>query len=151
MKVVLTTVKEASCEIEGNIYSSINRGYLLLVGFTHSDTVDIAHKMADKLLSLRVFPDSKGNTNLSLDDVGGDILSISQFTLYGDVKDGRRPSFTNAKEYHKAEALYNEFNSYLMGKTTHKVETGVFGADMDIRSTNSGPFTLILDSEELFK
>ncbi len=151
MRVVLTTVSDASVKLEEKEISHIDSGYLLLVGFTNDDNKDIVTKMIEKILSLRVFSDKNGLTNLSLDDVSGDILSVSQFTLYGDVSDGRRPSFTKALHYKEAEELYNFFNSELKKRTTHKVETGVFGGDMSVTSTNQGPFTLILDSKELFK
>lgn len=151
MRVILTTVTNASVSIENKELSHIDHGYLLLVGFTNGDNQEIVIKMIEKILSLRVFPDSRGLTNLSLDEVEGDILSVSQFTLYGDVSDGRRPSFTHALSYKEAEELYNFFNSELEKRTTHRVETGLFGGDMKVTSTNEGPFTLILDSKELFK
>ncbi len=149
MRVVLTTVKEAKCLIDNKEVSTIGYGYLLLVGFTHSDTKAVVDKMINKILSLRVFPDKDGNTNLSIYDVDGDIMSISQFTLYGEVKEGRRPSFIKAMKYEQAELLYNYFNKELETKYGKEIKTGVFGANMDIRSANSGPFTLCLDSEDL--
>lgn len=149
MRIVLTTVKSASVTIEGKLYSQISTGYLLLVGFTHDDNEEIAAKMVDKLLSLRVFPDENGNTNLSLYDVDGEILSVSQFTLYANTKKGRRPSFVDAMRPDEATRLYDFFNRILKDRY-QKVQTGVFGANMKVESINDGPFTIILDSEELF-
>ena len=150
MKVVLQTVKEAHVDILGKTVGSISNGYLLLVGFTSGDDREIVTKMVDKLLKLRVFPDEKGQINLSLDDVKGDILSVSQFTLYADVTGGRRPSFVGAMRPHEAEPLYDFFNEELARLSGKHISTGVFGADMKVRSINDGPFTLILDSKELF-
>lgn len=149
MRVVLTTVNYANVAINGKIVGAINRGYLLLVGFTAGDDKTIVEKMVDKILALRVFPDERGQINISLDDVKGDILSISQFTLYGDVRKGRRPSFTDALRPHDAEELYDYFN-LLIEQKHGSVATGVFGADMKVTSENDGPFTLTLDSKELF-
>lgn len=150
MRVVLTTVKEASVEIEGKIHGQINRGYLLLVGFTFSDTKEVVERMVDKIINLRVFPDENGKTNLSLENVSGEILSISQFTLYAETKGSRRPSFTSALTPKEAEQLYLYFNDKIKEKLG-KVEVGIFGSDMKVYSINDGPFTLVLDSEELFK
>ena len=150
MRIVLTTVLSASVEIEGKIYGQINRGFCLLVGFTHTDNKEIVDKMIDKMLSLRVFMDEKGLTNLSIYDVKGEILSVSQFTLYADLTGGRRPSFINAMKPDEAKALYEYFNEQIRVKYG-AVETGVFGADMKVSSVNDGPFTVILDSKELIK
>ncbi len=150
MKVVLTTVKEANVKILGKVVGEIKRGYLLLVGFTSGDNEAIVDKMVDKIIALRVFPDEHRQINLSLHDVDGDILSVSQFTLYADASHGRRPSFINALSPHLAEPLYDYFNKQLELKY-RPINTGVFGADMDVYSLNEGPFTLVLDSEELFK
>ena len=150
MRIVLTTVLNASVEIEGKIVGQIDRGFCLLVGFTHSDNKEIVDKMIDKMLSLRVFMDEKGLTNLSIYDVGGQILSVSQFTLYADLAKGRRPSFINAMKPDEAKALYEYFNEQVKVKYG-AVETGVFGADMKVSSVNDGPFTVILDSEEIIK
>ena len=149
MKIVLTTVKKASVSINDKVISSINRGYLLLVGFTSGDDKEIVDKMVEKVLALRVFADEKRMINLSLDTVNGDILSVSQFTLYADTNKGRRPSFVNALNPHEAEELYDYFNSQLEAKY-RPISTGVFGADMIVTSENDGPFTLILDSKEIF-
>ena len=149
MRVVLTTVNHASVTIKEKVVSSINRGFLLLVGFTTGDNEAIVEKMVDKLLSLRVFPDEHGQINISLNDVNGEILSVSQFTLYGDVRKGRRPSFVDALRPFEAEKLYDYFN-LLIEQKYGRVSTGVFGADMKVDSENDGPFTLVLDSKELF-
>ena len=151
MKVVLQTVKEAHVDILGKTVGSISNGYLLLVGFTSGDDREIVTKMVDKLLKLRVFPDEKGQINLSLDDVKGDILSVSQFTLYADVTGGRRPSFVGAMRPHEAEPLYDFFNEELARLSGKHIATGVFGADMKVHSINDGPFTLILDSKEIIR
>ena len=150
MKVVLQTVKEAHVDILGKTVGRISNGYLLLVGFTDGDDKSIVTKMADKILKLRVFADEKRQINLSLDTVNGNILSISQFTLYADTTGGRRPSFVNALHPHEAEPLYEFFNEELARLSGKHIETGVFGADMDVHSINDGPFTLVLDSKELF-
>ena len=150
MRIVLTTVLNASVEIDGKIVGQIDRGFCLLVGFTHSDNKEIVDKMIDKMLSLRVFMDEKGLTNLSIYDVGGQILSVSQFTLYADLAKGRRPSFINAMKPDTAKELYEYFNEQVKVKYG-AVETGVFGADMKVSSVNDGPFTVILDSEEIIK
>lgn len=149
MKVVLTTVKEAKVTIANKVVGQIGYGYLLLVGFTSGDNKETVDKMVDKILSLRVFPDDKGLINLSLDTINGDILSISQFTLYADTRKGRRPSFIEALRPDEAKPLYLYFNEEL-SKKYHPIQTGEFGADMDVYSVNYGPFTLVLDSKELF-
>ena len=151
MKVILQTVKEEHVNILGKTVGSISNGYLLLVGFTDGDDQDIVNKMVDKILKLRVFADEKRQINLSLFDVKGNILSISQFTLYADTTGGRRPSFVNAMRPHEAEILYDYFNKQLENSSGLSIATGVFGADMDVYSINDGPFTLVLDSKELFK
>ena len=150
MRVVLTTVLEAKVEINGKTVGSISRGYLLLVGFTDGDDKETVDKMVDKILSLRVFPDEHGQINISLQEVNGSILSVSQFTLYANATKGRRPSFVDALRPGEAEPLYDYFNQQLELKHG-KVSTGVFGADMKVSSINDGPFTLLLDSKELFQ
>lgn len=149
MRVILTTVKSANVRIEEKTVGSIQLGYLLLVGFTDGDDKEIVDKMVDKILSLRVFPDEHGQINISLDEVNGSILSVSQFTLYANTRKGRRPSFVDALYPGAAEPLYEYFNQQLEMKHG-KVSTGIFGADMVVSSENLGPFTLILDSKELF-
>ena len=150
MRIVLTTVTSASVTIEEKVVGQIGRGFCLLVGFTHTDTKETVEKMIDKMLSLRVFMDEKGLTNLSIYDVKGEILSVSQFTLYADLTGGRRPSFVNAMKPDEAKALYEYFNEQVKVKYG-AVATGVFGADMKVSSVNDGPFTIILDSKELIK
>ena len=150
MRVVLTTVLNASVTIDNKIYSQIDRGFCLLVGFTHGDDQKLVDKMIDKILSLRVFADERGLTNLSIYDVKGQIMSVSQFTLYADTSGGRRPSFVNAMKPDQARELYAYFNQQLENKFG-PIATGVFGADMKVSSVNDGPFTVVLDSEELFK
>lgn len=150
MRVVLTTVLEASVTISGKTVGKIGKGYCLLVGFTDGDNEETVTKMVDKILSLRVFADENRQINLSLQDVNGSILSVSQFTLYADTRKGRRPSFVNALTPHLAEPLYDLFNQQLEEKYG-KLSTGVFGADMLVSSVNDGPFTVVLDSKELFE
>lgn len=150
MRVVLTTVLEANVKINDKTVGQISRGYLLLVGFTDGDNKETVEKMVDKILSLRVFPDEHGQINISLQDVNGSILSVSQFTLYANTAKGRRPSFVDALRPGEAEPLYDYFNEQLEMKHG-KVSTGVFGADMKVTSINDGPFTLLLDSKELFQ
>lgn len=148
MRVVLQRVKHASCTIDGNVTGKIEQGLLLLVGITDSDTKEILEKVAKKCVELRIFEDENGKMNLGLKDVGGSILSISQFTLYADCKRGRRPGFTNAARPEMASPMYDSFNEILRSYDV-KVETGIFGADMKIELLNDGPVTIILDSEEL--
>lgn len=150
MRVVLTTVKEASVKIDNEIVASIGRGFLLLVGFTYEDDQDVVDRMVDKIINLRVFMDELGRTNKSLSDVDGDILSVSQFTLYADTKGSRRPSFSKALPGLAAEKLYIYFNAKIANKYG-RLKMGRFGEDMEVYSINDGPFTLVLDSEELFK
>lgn len=149
MRVVLTTVLSASVTINEKMIAKISRGYLLLVGFTDGDNKETVDKMVDKILSLRVFPDEHGQINISLEEVNGSILSVSQFTLYANATKGRRPSFVDALRPGEAEPLYDYFNQQLEMKYG-KVQSGVFGADMKVESVNDGPFTLLLDSKELF-
>ena len=149
MRVVLTTVLEAGVKINDRLIAKISRGYLLLVGFTDGDDQETVDKMVDKILSLRVFPDEHGQINISLQEVNGSILSVSQFTLYANASKGRRPSFVDALRPGEAEPLYDYFNQQLELKYG-RLQTGVFGADMKVESINDGPFTLLLDSKELF-
>ena len=150
MRIVLTTVLNASVTIDNQIVGQIDRGFCLLVGFTHDDNKEIVDKMIDKMLSLRVFPDENGLTNLSIYDIKGEILSVSQFTLYADLAKGRRPSFINAMKPEEAKELYAYFNAQIKEKYG-TVQTGEFGADMKVSSVNDGPFTVILDSKEIIK
>ncbi|HMM00566.1 MAG TPA: D-aminoacyl-tRNA deacylase [Bacilli bacterium] len=148
MRIILQNVLDAKVEVEGKVTGKIARGWLLLVGFSLNDNNAIVKKMADKLLTLRVFPDENGKTNKSLSDIGGEILSVSQFTLYGDVRHGRRPSFTDSAPYERGQVLYNLFNGFIEDKCG-RIATGIYGADMKVTLVNDGPFTLILDSEDL--
>ena len=150
MRIVLTTVTKASVEIDNQVVGQINRGFCVLVGFTHDDTKVVVDKMIDKMLGLRVFMDENGLTNLSIYDVAGEILSVSQFTLYADLAKGRRPSFVNAMKPEDAKALYEYFNEQIKIKFG-AVQTGVFGADMKVNSVNDGPFTVVMDSKEIIK
>lgn len=149
MKVVLQNVTNCEVKIKDKVYSSIDRGFLLLVSFTDGDNLDIINKMANKISKLRVFMDENGKTNLSLLDVNGKIMSVSQFTLYADVKKGNRPSFTNCLDFNKAKELYQQFNLELK-KLNLIVEEGIFGEDMKVSFVNDGPFTLVIDSKEVF-
>lgn len=149
MKFIIQRVKNASVEIDSAIYSQIGKGYLVLVGITDSDTKEIADKMIQKLIGLRIFEDENGKTNLSIKDVDGDMLIVSQFTLYADCKKGNRPSFIKAGN----PAYANELYQYILNKTEalycKTVYSGEFGADMKVSLVNDGPFTIILDSAEI--
>lgn len=146
MRVVLQRVKEASVTVDQEVVGQIKQGFLLLVGVTHEDTIDQVNWLADKIAGLRVFEDEEERMNRSLQDVDGQILSVSQFTLYGDVKKGRRPAFTEAAKPDLANELYEAFNERLRAQGL-TVETGQFGAMMDIALVNDGPVTLILEKE----
>lgn len=145
MRVVVQRSKEASVSVDGEIVGAIDRGLVLLVGLTHEDTMEDVRWMADKVAGLRIFEDDAGKMNHSVTDVGGAILSVSQFTLYGDCRKGRRPNFMAAARPEQAEALYNAFNEVLRGAGL-QVETGRFGAMMAVALCNDGPVTLILES-----
>lgn len=149
MKVVVQRVKESHVTIDGQVHGQIDNGFLLLVGFCDEDDKQVVDKMIDKIIHLRVFGDEDGKMNLSLLDVNGSILSISQFTLYADCKKGRRPSFVKAGKPDIAIPLYDYFNQEIAKKNIH-IETGIFGADMKVSLLNDGPITVILDSKELF-
>ena len=150
MKLVVQRVKQASCSVDNNITGQIDIGYMVLVGIGLDDDFDVVKKMAIKLSKLRVFEDDNGKMNLSIYDVGGKILSISQFTLYANCKEGNRPSFTDAKKGEEAKQYYDYFNTCLK-ELNIDVETGIFGADMKISLINDGPVTIVLDSKELLK
>jgi D-aminoacyl-tRNA deacylase len=145
MRVVVQRSKEAKVTVEGKVTGSITKGFVVLVGVTHDDQEKDAAFLAEKVANLRVFEDENGKMNLSLLDVAGEILSVSQFTLYGDCRKGRRPNFMEAARPDHANEIYELFNSKLREKGV-KVETGVFGAMMDVQLTNDGPVTLIIDS-----
>ena len=146
MKVLLQVVKEASVTIDDKLYSKINKGFLLFVGFTQTDNEEIMHKVIDKVLSLRLFPDENGKTNLGINDVEGQVMCISQFTLYADVKKGRRPSFTSAAGSSISLPLYQKTIEYI-NSLGYDCKTGVFGADMKVSVENDGPVTIIIDTE----
>ncbi len=146
MKVVLQRVKKARVEAEGRIAGEIGPGICLLVGIERGDTVQDAEALARKAVELRIFPDSGGKMNLSLAEVGGEVLAVSQFTLAGSVKKGRRPSFDNAEAPERAADLFNQFVD-LIRKMGLRVATGVFQAVMDVHILNDGPVTFVLDSK----
>ena len=149
MKFVIQRVMQASVSIENRITSEISKGFLVLIGIKDSDTKEIADKMIKKMLGMRIFEDSEGKTNLSLSAVQGQLLLVSQFTLYADCHKGNRPSFINAGAPDMAKEIYE----YIIQKCrleNYPVATGEFGADMKINLINDGPFTIILDSEDLF-
>lgn len=150
MKIVIQRVKESSVSIDGQIKGSIQKGYMTLVGFCESDTKAIVDKMIDKMIGLRIFEDDQGKMNLSLTDVQGAILSISQFTLYADCRKGRCPGFTDAAKPDTAIPLYDYYNQKIQDSGIH-VETGVFGADMKVSLINDGPVTILLDSKDICK
>jgi D-tyrosyl-tRNA(Tyr) deacylase len=144
LKIVLQRVSQASVEVDGNIISSAQRGLLLLVGADAGDTEENARYLAGKCLGLRIFEDEEGKMNLSVTDIKGQVMAVSQFTLSADISRGRRPSFTTAMEPVAAENLFNYFTGEL-GKSGLKVETGRFGAKMNVNLTNDGPVTFVLE------
>lgn len=146
MKVVVQRSGKAQVRVNGEIVGQIPHGLMLLVGIRHEDTEEDARYLANKIVNLRIFEDENGKMNDTLVDNGGQILSISQFTLYGDCRKGRRPNFTAAAKPDQARELYDYFNQ-LLREHGVKVETGLFGAMMEVDFVNSGPVTLIIDSE----
>lgn len=149
MRLVIQKVSQSSVKIDGKIVGAIEKGYMVLVGITNGDDETLVEKMVDKLVNLRIFEDENDKLNLSLLDVNGSILSISQFTLYANCKKGRRPSFIDAAKSDVSSPLYDYFNKMLEKKGV-KVERGVFGAMMEVSLINDGPVTIILDSKEIF-
>lgn len=148
MKLVIQRVTHASVTVDNNIIGKIGKGYMVLIGVSDTDTEEIADKMLDKMIKLRIFEDENGKTNLSLADVGGELLLISQFTLYANCKKGNRPSFIEAGSPDHANALYE----YIIEKCKERVEVveqGEFGAEMKVELLNDGPFTVILDSQQI--
>lgn len=148
MKFVIQRVQHASCTVDSVVTGQIEKGFLVLIGVAETDTKEIADKMIKKLIGMRIFEDENGKTNLSLSDVGGGLLLISQFTLYADCKKGNRPSFIKAGNPVMASELYD----YIVGKCAKEVpnvQKGIFGADMKISLCNDGPFTIVLDSDEI--
>lgn len=148
MRVVIQRVLEAKVAVEGQTIGSIGKGFLILLGVGAEDTKEIADKYIDKILKLRIFPDENGKTNLSLQDVQGEVLVVSQFTLYADCRRGNRPDFINAGGAAKAKELY-EYVLGLVKDKLGKVEAGEFGADMKVSLINDGPFTIVLDERML--
>lgn len=149
MRVVVQRCSRAEVRIDGSIVGQIAKGFVLLVGVTDTDTREQADVLAKKIAQLRVFEDAAGKMNLALGDVGGAILSISQFTLYADCRKGNRPSFIRAARPETAAPLYDYFNDTLRERYKIHVETGRFGADMKVDFVNDGPVTIILDTEEM--
>jgi len=150
MKVLIQIVKQASVSINGQKTAAINYGALYFVAFKVGDTVELVDKMITKLIKLRIFPDNEGKTNLNISQVQGQILSVSQFTLYADARGGNRPSFVASMPGGESEQLYHYFNEQIR-TLGYKVEQGVFGADMEVALINEGPFTVLLDSEQLYE
>lgn len=147
MKVVLQRSKQASVTVDGNVTGAIEKGYVLLVGITHTDTMEDVEYLAKKVAEIRLWEDEQGKMNHSILEKGGDILSISQFTLYAETKKGRRPSFVEAARPEQAKPLWEAFNKALQSHGL-KVETGVFGAMMDVSLINDGPVTIIIESNK---
>ena len=144
MKVVVQRVKKASVTVDNKLISKIDKGFLVLVGFTHNDGMDNIKYIVKKLKNLRIFDDENVNMNLNINDIGGSILSVSQFTLYADTKNGNRPSFVDSMKYDEAEKLYSLFNEELKS-TNIPISTGIFGADMKVSLLNDGPITIIIE------
>lgn len=148
MRFVIQRVKEADVTVEGSCVGKISKGFLVFIGINNTDTVQIADKMIKKLIGMRIFEDENGKTNLDLKTVDGQLLLVSQFTLYADCKKGNRPSFVRAGEPKMAEELY-EYIVAQCKKEIPVVEKGCFGADMKVALINDGPFTVLLDSDEI--
>lgn len=149
MKFVIQRVLKSNVKIDGTVVGEIGKGYMVLIGISDTDTKEIADKMVDKMLKLRIFEDSEGKTNLSLNDVNGELLLISQFTLYADCKKGNRPSFIKAGKPDFASSMYDYIIEKCKTVNGLKVEKGKFGSDMKVELINDGPFTIVLDSEEM--
>lgn len=150
MRIVLQRVTWAKVKVESEVVGAIDNGFMALIGATIGDTDVDAEILADKIVNLRVFADNQGKMNLSLLDVGGSLLAVSQFTLYADTRKGRRPAFTDALEPVEAERLFEHFKKSAAASGV-RVESGVFGAHMDVELCNAGPVTIILSSEEMRK
>ena len=148
MRFVIQRVKQARVDVDGCTVGQIEKGFMVLIGICQSDTTEIADKMIKKLINMRIFEDENGKTNLSLADVNGQLLLISQFTLYADCKKGNRPSFINAGSPDMANSLY-EYIIAECRKSIPNVQKGVFGAHMEVSLINDGPFTIVLDSAEI--
>jgi D-tyrosyl-tRNA(Tyr) deacylase len=147
MKVIIQRSKYSQVLVNKNIVGNINNGFVILVGFNINDTMDDINYIVNKILKLRVFDDDKGIMNLSIKDIDGEILSISQFTLYANTKEGNRPSYSYAMKSDKAKELYDIFNE-LLRKENINVNTGIFGENMEVSITNDGPVTIIIDSKD---
>lgn len=150
MRMVIQRVKHASVTVDGEITGKIGQGFLVLLGIGPDDTEEIVEKMADKMMRLRIFSDENDKINRSLSDVDGELLLVSQFTLYADCRKGNRPSFVHAAPPAQAEVLYEYCKAYCR-RTIPVVESGIFGADMQVELLNDGPFTVVLDSDEIVK
>ena len=148
MKFVIQRVKEASVKVDDEYTGKIKKGYLVLIGVGQEDTKEEADKYIRKMINLRIFEDENGKTNCSLKDVDGELLLVSQFTLYASCRKGNRPSFTQAGDPKKAEELY-EYIIEKCRESVDEVQTGEFGADMKVQLLNDGPFTILLDSDQL--
>ena len=146
MRAVIQRVKWGRVKVSGNVVGEIKKGLVILIGVSVDDTEESAEYLADKCVNLRIFNDREGKMNLSALDVGGEILSISQFTLYADTRKGRRPSFVGSADPIKGKKLYEKFNQYI-SDTGLKVKTGIFGAMMEVELLNDGPVTIIVDSK----
>ena len=146
MRVVLQRVSHASVTVEEKVIGKIQRGFLLLVGVTHDDAMEDMEYLVRKIVQMRIFEDEEGKLNRSIQDIGGEILSVSQFTLYADTKKGNRPSFSKAAPGDVAIEMFDQFNC-LLRETVISVETGQFGADMKVELLNDGPVTILLDSK----
>lgn len=146
MRIVIQRVEKAEVKVEGAVVGSIGKGFLIFLGVGSSDTKEIAGRYIDKILKLRIFADDQGKTNLSLEDVGGEILVVSQFTLYADCRKGNRPDFTRAAKGDKAREIYEYFTETIRARTG-SVQCGVFAAEMKVSLVNDGPFTVILDED----
>ena len=146
MRVVLQRVSHASVTVEEKVIGQIQRGFLLLVGVTHDDAIEDMEYLVRKIVQMRIFEDEEGKLNRSIQDIGGEILSVSQFTLYADTKKGNRPSFSKAAPGDVAIEMFEQFNG-LLRETGIPVETGQFGADMKVELLNDGPVTILLDSK----
>lgn len=149
MRAVVQRVKKSSCRVDNEIVGKIDKGLLLLLGIGQDDNEKDLDYLVDKVLGLRIFSDEDGKMNLSLEDIGGQILIISQFTLYGDARKGKRPSFSKSSSPELGEKYYNQFIDKVKSKGI-KTETGIFGAHMDIELINDGPVTILLDSKKSF-
>lgn len=151
MKLVIQRVKNANVEVDNLTVGEISQGFLVLMSVSESDTMFECEKLCDKMINLRIFSDENDKTNLSIKDVKGELLIVSQFTLYADCRKGNRPSFIKAGNPKKANELYEYFIKLCREKIDTRVEHGIFGADMKVSLLNDGPFTIILDSDEIIK